>query len=174
MTPAVCYILYPTNGPAVQYVTPVTGDNLTCSVEASQAGDDRYAAATPVVRTFLFKKSPMVITPYFTATNTKSSALSPLTSTTYVSNTTYNFVSSLLYASGNNSGLASLGHLLTAISSTPAVCTVTNVAIQDRGSLFTWASVKMLGAGTCTVRWAFAGTDTRAATYRDMTVLVTK
>ena len=125
LTPNVCYILYPTAGTAVQYVSPVLGDNLTCTIEASQSGDDRYAAAPSVSRSFLFKKAPMVITPYVTATSSYTSPLNSITSVSYLSNTTYNFVSSLLYTSGNNSGLASIGHLLSAVSSTPAVCTVT-------------------------------------------------
>ncbi|MFM8620968.1 MAG: hypothetical protein ACKOCL_02975, partial [Candidatus Nanopelagicaceae bacterium] len=174
LTPNVCAILAPTAGPAVQYVTPVLGDNLTCTVEASQAGDDRYAPAAPVVRSFLFKKAPMVISNYFTSTTVRTSPLLPVTATTYLSNSTYNFITSILYASGNNSGLLSFGHLLTATSQTPTVCTVTGNAIQDRGSLYTWASVKTLTAGTCTIRWSFAGTDTRAAISKDMTFTITK
>jgi len=174
LTPNVCSILAATAGPAVQYVTPVLGDVLTCSVEASQPGDDRYAAAAPVVRSFLFKKAPMVINNYFTATSLKSSALAAITSTSYVSNSTYNFISSILYASGNNSGLSSFGHLLVATSQTPLACSVTGNAIQDRGSLYTWAAVKTLTTGTCTIRWSFAGTDTRAAIYKDMTFTISK
>jgi hypothetical protein len=174
LTPNVCAILAPTAGPAVQYVPPVLGDNLTCTVEASQAGDDRYAPAAPVVRSFLFKKAPMVITNYFTSTSLRTAPLQSITAPVYVSNTTYNFVSSILYASGNNSGLLSFGHLLDVISQTPAVCSVTGNAIQDRGSLYTWATVKTLTSGTCTIRWSFAGTDTRAAISKDMTFAITK
>ena len=116
----------------------------------------------------------MIITPYYSSNATRNSGLYATNSVTYAAGTTYNFVSSLLYLSGQNSGLASIGHLLSAVSLTPTVCSVEAVAIQDRGSLFTWANVKMLQKSTCTVRWSFGGTDTRAATSRDMSVLVSK
>ena len=117
----------------------------------------------------------MTITPYYSTNATRNSSLLPITSTTYAANTTYNFVSSTLFASGNNSGLASIGHLLRAESLTPAVCTVQSVATQDRtGGIFTWASVKMLSKATCTIRWSFDGYPGRAATTKDMSVIVSK
>jgi hypothetical protein len=56
LTPTVCYIITQlAAGPAIQTVTPKpVGDNLTCTVEASQAGDDRYAAAPPVTQSFVW------------------------------------------------------------------------------------------------------------------------
>ena len=174
LTPNVCYILSPSAGTAVQAVSPFPVGNTTCTIEASQAGNSTWAAATPVSRSFLWKKAVMIITPYYSTNATRNSSLLSTNAVTYAANTSYNFVSSLLYASGQNSGLASIGHLLSAVSVTPTVCTVENVAIQDRGSLFTWASVKMLAKSTCTVRWSFAGNDYRAPATRDMSVLVSK
>jgi len=161
-------------GTGVQTVSPQPAAPATCTVEASQPGNATYAAASPISRSFVWKKAPMIITPYYSTSATRDSSLLATNAVTYAANSTYNFVSSLLYVSGQNSGLASIGHLLSAVSVTPTVCTVQNVALQDRGSLFTWASVKMLQKSTCTIRWSFAGNDYREATSRDMSVLVTK
>ena len=63
-------------------------------------------AAVPVVA------EPMVITNYVAASAALNITRSPITSRTYSAKSTYYFVSSLLYANGNNSGLLSIGHLL--------------------------------------------------------------
>ena len=173
LTPAVCYILYPAAGPAVQYVSPV-GTSSVCNIEASQAGDAKYAAAPVVTRMFMFRKAPMVLTPYYIDT-VNSTVLRGVGTVSYASGTTYNFISTLLYLSGNNSGLLSIGGDVSAESVTPTVCTVEKYAVQDRtGGLVTWASVKMLAKSTCTVRWTYAGTAQRASTTRDMTLNVSK
>ena len=175
LTPANCYIIVNGSVSSVQTVNQkLAGDTLTCNIEASQPGNATYAAAAPVTRLMIWRKAPMIITPYFADSASRTAALRGVGTVIYAAGTTYNFVSSLLYLSGQNSGLASIGHLLSAVSLTPTVCSVEAVAIQDRGSLFTWASVKMLQKSSCTVRWSFAGTDTRAATSRDMSVLVSK
>ena len=117
----------------------------------------------------------MYITPYVATTTLRNSPLLQNNALTYAVGTTYNFVSSLLFTSGNNSGLASIGHLLRAESVTPTVCSVVSVATQDRtGGIFTMAQVKMLQKSTCTIRWSFDGTDSRGAATRDMSVLVTR
>ena len=117
----------------------------------------------------------MYITNYFAANSIRNTPLKPITSTAYVSNGVYNFVSSLLFTSGQNSGLLSIGHLLSAVSETPAICSVQQVATQDRtGGIFTWASVKMLSVGNCIINWSFAGTDTRGAATTKMSLNVIK
>lgn len=176
LTPSVCVILYPTAGPAVQSVPGGNvPDRSTCTVEASQPGDDRYAAAAPVTRSFLWIKAPMYITPYYASDGTRNSRLSAPNTMVYATGRSYNFVSSLLFTSGNNSGLLSIGHLLKAESLTPTVCTVQQVATQDRtGGIFTWASVNMLQKATCTIRWSFAGTDSRGSATHDMSLNVTR
>jgi hypothetical protein len=177
LTPTVCYIITQlADGPAIQTVTPKpTGDNLTCTVEASQAGDDRYAAAAPVTQSFVWSKAGMYITPYWAPSLVRNVRLQPLTATTYASNSTYFFTSSLLFTSGQNSGLLSIGHIMSAVSTTPDFCTVQVVEADDRtGGIFTRATVRMIKVGTCSITWGFAGTDTRSAATRVMSVVVSR
>jgi hypothetical protein len=64
---------------------------------------------------------------------------------------------------------------MSAVSTTPAVCTVENVVSDDRtGGIFTRATVRMLAVGSCSITWGFAGTDTRMAATRVMTVVVSR
>jgi len=177
LTPTVCYIITQlAAGPAIQTVTPKpAGDNLTCTVEASQAGDDRYAAAPPVTQSFVWSKAGMYITNYWAPSQVRNVRLRPITSTTYVSNSTYFFTSSLLFTSGQNSGLQSIGHIMSAVSTTPDICAVQVVEGDDRtGGIFTRATVRMIKVGTCSITWGFAGTDTRSAATRVMSVVVSR
>ena len=177
LTPTVCYIITQlAAGPAIQTVTPKpTGDNLTCTVEASQAGDDRYVAAAPVTQSFVWSKAAMYITPYWAPSKVRNVRLQPLTATTYASNSTYFFTSSLLFTSGQNSGLLSIGHIMSALSTTPDICSVQVVEADDRtGGIFTRATVRMIKVGTCSITWGFAGTDTRSAATRVMSVVVSR
>ena len=117
----------------------------------------------------------MYITNFWAPTQVRNVALRPLTATSYWSNSTYFFTSSLLFTSGQNSGLLSIGHLMSAVSTTPAVCAVEAVVSDDRtGGIFTRATVRMLAVGSCSITWGFAGTDTRMPATRVMTVVVTK
>jgi hypothetical protein len=175
LTPTVCYIITQlAAGPAIQTVTPKpAGDNLTCTVEASQAGDDRYAAAPPVTQSFVWSKAGMYITNYWAPSKVRNVRLQPITATTYVSNSTYFFHSSLLFTSGQNSGLLSIGHIMSAVSTTPDICSVQAVEADDRtGGIFTRATVRMNKVGTCSITWGFAGTDARSAATRVMSVVV--
>jgi hypothetical protein len=177
LTPSVCYIITQlANGPAIQTVSPnPAGDNLTCTVEASQAGDDRYVAAPPVTQSFLWSKAAMYITPYWAPTKVRNVRLQPLTATTYWSNSNYFFHSSLLFTSGQNSGLLSIGHIMSAVSTTSDICSVQTVEADDRtGGIFTRATVRMIKVGTCSITWGFAGTDTRSAATRVMSVVVSR
>ena len=82
---------------------------------------------------------------------------------------------STLFASGQNFGLLSLGHLLEVTSATPSVCSVTGVATWDRtGGIFTRASVNTLSLGTCSVLWRFLGFKGRAATSTTMNIEVNR
>jgi hypothetical protein len=177
LTPTVCYIITQlAAGPAIQTVTPKpAGDNLTCTVEASQAGDDRYAAAPPVTQSFVWSKAAMYITPYWAPSKVRNVRLQPITATSYVSNSTYFFTSSLLFTSGQNSGLLSIGHIMSAVSTTPDICSVQTVEADDRtGGIFTRATVRMIKVGTCSITWGFAGTDSRSAATRVMSVVVSR
>jgi hypothetical protein len=177
LTPTVCYIITQlAAGPAIQTVTPKpVGDNLTCTVEASQAGDDRYAAAPPVTQSFVWSKAAMYITPYWAPSKVRNVRLQPITATSYVSNSSYFFHSSLLFTSGQNSGLSSIGHIMSAVSTTPDICSVQAVEADDRtGGIFTRATVRMIKVGTCSITWGFAGTDTRSAATHVMSVVVSR
>ena len=115
----------------------------------------------------------MKVTPYYTPTTSRTGTLYSAAAVTLKAKTSALFVASTLFASGNNSGLLSLGHLLEVTSSTPAVCSVTGVQTWDRtGGIYTRADVNALSAGTCTVVWKFLGYPGRAATSTTMTVKV--
>jgi len=115
----------------------------------------------------------MVITPFFTTSTSRTGAITRATNVTLRVNRSGQFLASTLFASGNNSGLSSIGHLLEATSLTPAVCSVTGVATWDRtGGIFTRATVNALSAGTCSVSWRFLGSKGRAATSTIMNVTV--
>ena len=100
-------------------------------------------AATPAptpIATPRADAAAMVITPYVAASGIRNATRSAVTSRTYISKSTYYFLGSILYANGQNSGLASFGHLLSVTSSTPATCTVGTVVAQDNtGRIFTQA-----------------------------------
>ena len=115
----------------------------------------------------------MVITPYFTSSTSRTGRIVLASAVTLRAKSSGQFLASTLFASGNNSGLASIGHLLEVTSLTPAICSVTGVATWDRtGGIFTRATVNALAAGTCSVSWRFLGSKGRAATSTTMNVTV--
>jgi len=175
LTPAVCQIIEMlADGPSVQSSYPlINADSAVCTVEASQAGDDRYAAAPVVQQSFKYKRAAMVITPYAAAYSSPNAPRSPVASKTYGAKSTYYFAASLLFVSGQNSGLLSIGNPMRAVSTTPAVCTVTSVVPQDNtGGIFQLATVNTLASGTCSVTWYFDGSSDRAATSTVMSFIV--
>jgi hypothetical protein len=116
----------------------------------------------------------MVVTPYRTASLRRNSSLSTAANSTLKAKSSGYFIASTLFASGQNSGLLSLGHLLEVSTSTLAICSVSNVITEDRtGGIFTRATVNALTAGTCTVTWRFLGFKGRATTSTIMDVTVT-
>jgi hypothetical protein len=115
----------------------------------------------------------MVITPYYTSSTSRTGRIVLASAVTLRAKSSGQFLASTLFASGNNSGLASIGHLLEVTSLTPAICSVTGVATWDRtGGIFTRATVNGLTAGTCSVSWRFLGSKGRAATSTTMNVTV--
>ena len=117
----------------------------------------------------------MVVTPYFSSSPARNSRLGTSVGLKFASKQSYTFVASTLFASGQNSGLLSLGHLLEVTSTTPAVCSVTGVATWDRtGGIYTRATVNALTVGTCTVLWKFLGFKGRAATSTTMNVEINR
>jgi hypothetical protein len=156
MTPDVCMVLYPTAGPAVQSVnTRPDGSQWTCTIRATQAGDDRFAPAPSVDRSFTYSKIPMVLAVQ-RAPSLRGAGPHPLTTSVRMVDAT------------SMSGISSLGHLLTAQSLTPTVCKVnSNELNSPRGGVFNLSLIAVLSNGTCTVKFDFDGTKDRApATLR--------
>jgi hypothetical protein len=117
----------------------------------------------------------MVVTPMISNSTSRSSSLSSISGLTLANNQSYTFAASTLFASGQNFGLGSLGHLLEVTSATPSVCTVNGVATWDRtAGIYTRATVNTHSLGTCTVLWRFLGYTGRAATSTTMNVAVNR
>jgi hypothetical protein len=115
----------------------------------------------------------MVITPYFSLSTSRNGALFSAAAVTMKAKSSTLFVASTLFASGQNFGLKSLGHLLEVTTTTPATCSVTGVETWDRtGGIYTRANVNAIAAGTCTVVWKFLGVKGRAATSTTMNVKI--
>jgi hypothetical protein len=171
LTPSICQIIEKlAGGPSVQSSYPlVNAESSLCIVQASQSGDDRYAAAPAVQQSFKYRRAAMVITPYAVATSARNATRTPVSSRTYSAKSTYYFAASLLFASGENSGLLSIGNPLRASSTTPGVCTVASVVPLDtNGGIFQLATVNTLTSGTCNIVWNFDGSSDRAATSINM------
>ena len=88
--------------------------------------------------------------------------------------TLYTFFETVLHVDSKlNSGLTSLGHLLTAVSNTPTVCKVVSNELADlTGGIKNKTILQGLSNGTCSITWSFSGTSTRAATSKTWTGLV--
>jgi hypothetical protein len=151
MTPAVCLILYPSSGPSVQTVAGVAdASEWTCTVRAIQTGDDRYATAVPVERTFKYVKAAMVLQVENSTNLFGAGPHAIITRVRLVDNVAM-------------SGLTSLGHLLTAQSLTPSVCKIDSHGTWDRtAGIVNRTYVSGLANGTCSLKFDFAGTRDRA------------
>jgi hypothetical protein len=117
--------------------------------------------------------APMKVTPYYALSTSRSGALLSASSVILKAKSSGLFVASTLFASGNNSGLLSLGHLLEVTTNTPTLCSVTGVETWDRtGGIFTRATVNAISAGNCSITWKFLGATGRAPTSTTMLVRV--
>jgi hypothetical protein len=115
----------------------------------------------------------MKVTPYYALSTSRSGALLSASSVILKAKSNGLFVASTLFASGQNSGLLSLGHLLEVTTNTPTICSVTGVQTWDRtGGIYTRATVNALSAGNCSVTWKFLGSTGRAPTSTTMLVRV--
>jgi hypothetical protein len=154
ITPNTCYIIEKlADGPVVQSMQPTGADQVLCTIEANQSGDDRYVAASPVRVSFNYSKAPMKITA--TSAPTALRGAGP-----------YTFITSVLHTETEmNSGLSSLGHLLDVSSNTPDICRIDSNSPYDRpGGIFNRTQVTALNNGNCAIRFYFAGTASRAPT----------
>ena len=115
----------------------------------------------------------MKVTPYYALSTSRSGALLSASSVILKAKSSGLFVASTLFASGQNSGLLSLGHLLEVTTNTPTICSVTGVQTWDRtGGIYTRATVNAISAGNCSVTWKFLGSTGRAPTSTTMLVRV--
>jgi hypothetical protein len=151
MTPDVCYLIYPASGPVVQSVNNRSvAEEWTCTVRAIQTGDDRFAPAASVDRTFKYVKAPMVLVVENSPVLSGSAPIAVVTRVRLVDNVAM-------------SGLTSLGHLLTAQSLTPSTCRINSHDLWDRtGGIVNRTMVSGLANGTCSLKFDFAGTKDRA------------
>jgi hypothetical protein len=163
ITPTICYILYPTEGPAVQAVYPRSGlDSATCTVEASQPGDNRYAPALPVQRSFNWIKANMKI--------------SVSRSTSFIGKGPHVVDAAIAFSdSAKMSGMASLGHPLIVSTTTPTICSVAGTVPSDqRGGIFSRSTITALSNGTCKLSFTFLGTDDRRSVTLQWSANVTR
>jgi hypothetical protein len=153
LTPKICQILAPTEGIAVQAAYPLSGlDVANCIVEASQPGDNRFAPAISVQRSFNWIKAGMKIT--------ISRSTSMVGRGTHTVDAAVSFVDI-----SKMGGLRSLGHALAVTSATPTVCTVISTAPSDQsGGIYSRSIVSTLSNGTCTLTFNFLGSTDRRAT----------
>jgi hypothetical protein len=61
LTPNVCALTPTTTGYSLTTVAGIVGNGNICTIEATQPGDDRWAAATPVIRTITYNKAGMSV-----------------------------------------------------------------------------------------------------------------
>lgn len=151
LTPTICTAYNSPTKPFVQSVGRIAGTGpWVCTVRASQAGNTEFAAATPVDRTFNWLANKMYIK-VTSSTNLKAGTNAVVSAVRFVDEPL-------------NSGLTSIGHLLTVTSQTPTVCRVDSNSTWDQpGGILNRAFVTGLAAGTCTLKFDFAGTSTRNA-----------
>ena len=161
-TPTICTITPTTAGYSITTAADVVGNGNICTIEATQTGDDRWSAAAPVIRSITFNKAAMSV-----RLNRLSTVIVGKTSALYVVENRY-------LNSTMNKGLNSIGHISTAVSNTPAVCSVSNVApyIQNGGT-HTQFTVTGVTNGSCSVTFGYAGSETQNAVYRTQAISVT-
>lgn len=161
LTPTICEVSRSGNSFLLKSAPDVTGNGNTCTLEASQAGDDRWQAAKTISRTITINKAAISV-----RLSWLSTTLNGKTPASYRVENRY--VNAAL-----NQGLNSIGHISTFVSNTPAICSVGNVsALTVSGGTYTQATVTGLANGTCSITYGFAGDETRLAAYRTQLISV--
>ena len=149
------------------YVIPCNWPSGTYQIEAMATDDWKKVSAWKKVASVTITSPtpnpvqyPMVIAVPGTLTLNKSGL--------------YSFYVTILHVDSNlNSGLTSLGHLLTAVSNTPTVCKVVSNELADlTGGIKNKTVLQGLSNGTCSITWSFTGTATRAPTSKTWIGLV--
>lgn len=161
-TPNICTVTSTATGYSISTAAGVIGNGNICTIEATQAGDDRWSAAAPVIRSITFNKATMSV-----RLNRLSTVITGKTSALFV-------VENRFVNASMNNGLNSIGHISTAVSNTPAVCSVLNVSPYIQyGGTHTQFTVTGVTNGSCSVTFGYAGSDTQNAAYRTQAITVT-
>lgn len=162
LTPNICTVSTTSSGYSLTTAAGVVGNGNICTLEASQPGDDRWAAATSVRRNITFNKAAISV-----RLNRLSTVIVGKTSALFV-------VENRFINASMNKGLNSIGHISTAVSNTPAVCSVSNVAPYIQyGGTHTQFTVTGVSNGSCSVTFGYAGNETQNAAYRTQAITVT-
>lgn len=151
LTPSTCVIVQAAGQNTVQPAQGVTGSGVTCTIQASQAGDTRWAAAPSVSRSFQWTMIPVQLR----ITNALSTRVGagpfPL------------IASSAFFNAILNGGKSSVDLPITVTTSTPAICSVLSTSpLVNASGTFTQASIKGVANGLCTTTWSYAGDGLRA------------
>ncbi|MEO0010547.1 MAG: hypothetical protein RIQ39_136 [Actinomycetota bacterium] len=162
LTPNVCAVSTLATSYSVTSAAGVVGNGNICTIEATQPGDDRWAAAAPVIRSITFNKANMSVrlSRYSSIITGKASAL-------------FVVENRFINASMNNRR-NSIGHISTAVSNTPAICSVSNVSPYELTTgTHTQFTVTGVANGSCSVTFGYSGSDTRNSAYRTQAITVT-
>ena len=162
LTPNICYIVNGSSGASVQTVNPLPNANSwDCTVSATQNGDERYAAARPVQRTFRWIPAAMNIS---ISGSTRFRGKGP------------NLVSATInFIDASKRGTSGLGHLLQVTSLSPITCKVISAELVTiSGGLATQAQVSGLANGACQLKFDFAGTNERASSSRSWSTTISQ
>ncbi|CAN2186597.1 Proteinase K-like catalytic domain [Candidatus Nanopelagicaceae bacterium] len=162
LTPQVCLVTPNATGYALSTAPGVAGNGVICSLQATQAGNEGWAPAPIFTRTVTVNKAAI--------------ALRVLRTASYVTPTLPALmVVGTAHVSGPiNNGLNSIGNFLTVITTTPAVCSVSETTpYATNVGVYTQATVKSIANGTCSLTWSFAETATQKAATLIQSLAVT-
>lgn len=150
LTPQSCEIESQANSLIVKSSATATVGSI-CTIQASQAGDNRWAAAPSVNRSFTWIRSAMVMR--LTSIAVTKTGAGP-----------YLVTNTLLHADViRNNGSLGLALPITARTSTPTVCSVAGVEpFSDSRGSYSRTSVIGVTNGRCSLSISFAGSTTQA------------
>jgi len=162
ITPAVCSAIPTATGYVISSAQGVTGNGNICTLQVNQAGSSGWAAAPTLTRSITVNKAAMAVRLLRTA-----SYVTPTLPALLVAGTAF-------VNGPSNGGLNSIGNFLTATTSTPTFCSITDAApFATTAGTYTQTNVKAIANGTCTITWSFAETATQKAVSITQNLAVT-
>jgi hypothetical protein len=161
-TPDVCTVTASGASYNVKGADGAKGNGNICTLQATQEGNDAWAAAPTLIKNITINKANMTV-----RLNRWSSTLTGKTPSL--------FVAGVAYLDGpSNGALNSLGDLLAITNSTPSICSVTDIGPYATSSgTYTQANIAGIKNGTCTVTLKFAATDTQNETILARNITIT-